>query len=76
MFMPSPRSRVDKLTGHVEEGITGLDVWQEGVSQPLALVGTFHQTRDVHHIEEGGHLAATGGIVGEWQRGDCADITK
>ena len=41
----------------MEDGITGFDVGEEGVSQTLALVGPLHQTSYVHHIQERRHLA-------------------
>lgn len=50
--------RNEILTAEVEDGVAGLDVGKEGVSQSLSLRRTLHQPGDVHHVEEGGHLAA------------------
>lgn len=46
------------LTGEVKEGITGLDVGQEGIPKALAFSSTFHQTSNVRHIEESRNFAA------------------
>lgn len=48
----------DSLTCHVEDAVTGSDVGQEGVPQALAGMGSLHQARNVHHIEECWDLAA------------------
>lgn len=47
-----------RLTCQVEDAVTGADVGQEGVSQALATVGTFHQASYVHHIQECRDFAA------------------
>ena len=47
------------LTTEVEDGVARFDVGEEGVAKTLALGGPFHQPGDVHHVQEGGHLAAT-----------------
>lgn len=47
-----------RLTCQVEDAIAGADVRQEGVPQALARVGAFHQSGDVHHIEECWDFAA------------------
>lgn len=48
----------DSLTCHVENAVTGSNMGQEGVPQALAGMGSPHQARDVHHIEESWDLAA------------------
>lgn len=47
------------LTCHVEDAIAGADVGQEGVSQALAGMSTFHQASNVDNIEERWDFAAT-----------------
>lgn len=47
-----------RLTCQVEDAIAGADVRQEGVPQALARVCAFHQSGDVHHIEECWDFAA------------------
>lgn len=54
-----------RLTCQVEDAVTGADVGQEGVSQALATVGTFHQASDVHHIKECWDFAANQEAEGE-----------
>lgn len=49
----------------MEDAITGTDVGQEGVSQALARVGTFHQASYVHHIKECWDFAANQEVEGE-----------
>lgn len=45
------------LTCHVEDAVTGADMGQEGVSQALASMSTFHQASNVNHIKEGWDFA-------------------
>lgn len=47
------------LTCHVEDAITGVDVGQEGISQALATMSTFHQTSNVNNIKKSWDFAAT-----------------
>lgn len=47
-----------QLTCHVEDAITGADMGQEGVSQPLARMGIFHQASNVNNIKECWDFAA------------------
>lgn len=54
-----------RLTCQVEDAVTGADVGQEGVSQALARVGTFHQASYVHHIKEWRDFAANQEVEGE-----------
>lgn len=42
----------------MKDAITGSDMGQEGVPQPLARMGTLHQARNVHHIKECWDFAA------------------
>ena len=43
----------------MEEGIAGFDVREKGVADAIPFVGTLHETRYVHHVQEGWHLAVT-----------------
>jgi len=36
----------------VKDGITGTDVGEEGVTQTLACMSTFHQASNIHHIQK------------------------
>lgn len=54
-----------RLTCQVEDAVTGVDVGQEGVSEALARVGTFHQASYVHHIEKCWDFAANQEEKGE-----------
>lgn len=40
------------LTCQMEDAITGADMGQEGISQALARMSTFHQTSNVNDIQE------------------------
>lgn len=42
----------------MKDAITGSDMGQEGIPQPLARMGTLHQARNVHHIKECWDFAA------------------
>lgn len=53
------------LTCHVEDAVTGTDMGQEGISQALALMSTFHQASNVHNIQEGWDFAATQEVRGK-----------
>lgn len=53
------------LTCHVEDAVTGADVGQEGITQALASVSTFHQASDVNDIKECWDFAATQEVRGE-----------
>lgn len=46
------------LTTQMEDGITGTDVRQEGITETLALSSTFHQAGNINNVEEGWHFAA------------------
>lgn len=43
----------------MEDAITGVDVGQEGISQALASMSTFHQTSNVNNIKKSWDFAAT-----------------
>lgn len=47
------------LTCHVEDAITGIDVGQEGISQALASMSTFHQTGNVNNTKKSWDFAVT-----------------
>ena len=52
-----PRWQIGEVAQDVHQGIHGPDVAKELVPQPLALVRTPHEPRDVHHLEgRGDHL--------------------
>lgn len=53
------------LTCHVEDAVTGADVGQEGVSQALAGMSTFHQAGNVNHIKEGWDFAVIQEVKGK-----------
>lgn len=68
------------LTCHVEDAITGVDVRQEGISQALASMCTFHQARNVNNVKESRDFAAVkeeeekkGGKV-RYARWKCASV--
>ena len=42
----------------MEDGVTGLDVTEEGVAKSLALGGSLHQTCDVGDVQKGWDFAA------------------
>ena len=46
------------LTSEVKEGITGLDVGQEGVPKTLTLSSTLHQASNVCHVQESRNFTA------------------
>lgn len=43
----------------MEDAITGIDVGQEGISQALASMSTFHQTGNVNNIKKSWDFAVT-----------------
>ena len=53
------------LTCHVEDAVAGADMGQEGISQALASMSTFHQTSNIYNIKERRDFAATQEVKGE-----------
>lgn len=49
----------------MEDAVTGADVGQEGVSQALAGMSTFHQAGNVNHIKEGWDFAVIQEVKGK-----------
>lgn len=48
----------------MEDAVAGADMGQEGISQALASVSTFHQASNVNYIKEGWDFATTQEVKG------------
>ncbi|MPC42887.1 hypothetical protein E2C01_036518 [Portunus trituberculatus] len=55
------------LTSEVEEGITGLDVGQEGIPKTLTLSSTLHQASDVTVDDSGNTAHKQNYLAGLWK---------
>lgn len=53
------------LTCHVEDAVTSADMGQEGISQALARMSTFHQASNVNDIKECWDSAAIQEVKGK-----------
>lgn len=53
------------LTCHVEDAVTGADMGEEGISQALASMSTFHQASNVYNIKKCWDFAASQEVKGK-----------